>query len=120
MAIKMTLNLYSGRRYNTQEVQMQVLNKDPVIFIVPNEVNDSVYSILNISKDLRKYICLASSFNVAKVVSFLVSFKDGNNRRVLIMAPQPTKDDAISFSRDVLGHVNRIFDSRKFKIFKRG
>lgn len=115
--MNMTLNLYSGKKYYFEEVQQQLLDKDPVVFIIPeNESIDSVYTMLNISRDLNKYICVSNGYQSSRVVAFLASFRDANKRKILVMAPNNSKQASITFTNNVLSCLSRINKTRSIKI----
>lgn len=114
--MKLTVNLYSGKKYSLEEVKKQVEDKNPVVFIVPNESNESVFSMMNISNSLKKYICVANSFDAPKVVAYLVSFKDLSKLNVLLMAPSGKRNKSLLFANKVSGCVNRANMIRGFKI----
>ena len=104
--MKFTVNLYSGKKYSLEEVKKQVEDKNPVVFIVSNESNESVFSMMNMSNSLKKYICVA----------YLVSFKDLNKLNVLLMAPSEKRNKSLLFANRVSGCVNRANMIRGFKI----
>lgn len=114
--MRVTINLYSGKRYDLEEVRQQVEDKNPVVFIVPRDSNDSIFSMLNISNSLKKYICVSNSFDAPKIVAYLVSFEDLDKLNVLLMAPSDKKDRSLSFVRRVNKCVNKVNMARGFKI----
>lgn len=116
--MNVTLNFYSGRKYNYEDVKEQVTDKNPVVFIIPKKDNDSVYSMINISNDLKKYMCLSHSFDTPKVVAFLLSFDNIENSNVLMMAPSNKKDSTMLFIKRVLSCINTAKMCRKLKIKK--
>ena len=114
--MRVTINLYTGKSYRLDEVSAQVSDKNPVVFIVTKETDDSVYSMVNISNSLRKYICIANSFDAPKVVAYLSSFEDSDRLKVLMMAPSDKRDRAIIFTKRVIGCVNRVVMARKIRV----
>lgn len=113
--MEFTLNLYSGRQYNKDEVFGQVANKDPIIFVIDDSTNPSVFSILNISKDLMKYILVCEDFNALSAIAYLASFDNTEARRVLIMAPMEAKTMAINFSNHLLKSIKKVEIARKIR-----
>lgn len=113
--MEFTLNLYSGRQYNKDEVFGQVANKDPIIFVIDDNTNPSVFSILNISKDLMKYILVCEDFNALSAIAYLASFDNTEARRVLIMAPIESKAMAINFSNHLLKSIKKVEIARKIR-----
>lgn len=119
--MKVTVNLYSGKSYPREAVIRQIMYRDPIVCII-DELSpaESVYSILNVSSDMRKYICVANGFDSPKVTTFLASFgEDITTCRVLISAPQDDKRETLAFVENVIRCVNIINGARRINIKKR-
>ena len=113
--MEFTLNLYSGRQYHKEEVFRQVINKDPIIFASSDNTSPSVFSILNISKELEKYILVCEDFNALSAIAYLASFSNISTRRVLVMAPVEERERAIKFSNHLLQSVKKVEIARKIR-----
>lgn len=107
-----SLNLYTNKKYDYLTVRNFLREKDPVIFILPQQPYDAIYHILNISDDLRKYLCLTQGFNISKATAFCASFDRIPYRRILVMSPYQGKEQAIRFTKQLIKNLNVITLSR--------
>lgn len=116
--MKMTVNLYSDVRYTREDISRHLFYRDPIVFIVDDLYNhDSVYSLLNIASDMRKYICVADGYDSPKITSFLASFRDDiESSRVLVTAPVEDRKSVIPFLNDVIRCVRIVNRARGLSV----
>ena len=81
------------------------MNKDPIIFIVPEYVGDEIFSLINISEEYSRYVYVLHNFDLNRVFAYLVSFSDLDKRNVMIFAPKKDSAQVKSFSANVFGLV---------------
>ena len=116
--MKMTVNLYTHEKCPLSAIQRQIINKDPIICVIPrgDNIPDSVYTMLNTSEIYRKYVCVMNRFDIGRASMFLASFPNHSSLKVLMVIPEYKKNYGVRFAQSVVKQSTLLVRSRQLNI----
>lgn len=102
--MKLTLNvLKQEEKISRDLIQKRIINKDPVIFIIPIENhNRNLYSTMEITEDFNKFTYILDDYSLIKIAAFLFSFHDLEKKNVLVVSSDDKFDQTKQFLCQVL------------------
>lgn len=105
--MKITLNLYDNEQLPPQVVKQRIIDKDPIIFIIPRGMANAIFSTVNIADEFQKSMYILESFNIARAFSYLYSFVNILDKQIMIMAPKYRANEAKALAVNIYRLCNQ-------------
>lgn len=99
--MKLTLNLYDNGNLPIDAIKQRIIDKDPIIFIIPRGMAGAIFPAVNAADEFKKSMYILESFNIARAFSYLFSFVNILDKRIMIMAPKHRDEEAKSLAVNI-------------------
>lgn len=104
--MKFVLNTYKDNKYLRKDVHQAIIDKDPIIFIVPEEIKtNNVFEFIGYTDEMMKSFYVLDKFDTARSFAYLVTFPNIKFKKIMIVAPNFNEDDA----KIMIKNINRMF-----------